>query len=64
MWKLTIMNPCCENVLDVFEGKSLRDLEKKYNEKYTNNFITYNKLENIKLGRCVKAHPFLILERL
>lgn len=64
MWKLTIINPCKDDeIIDVFEAKSIKKLEDAYKEKYTNSFITYNKLENIKLGRCVKAYPFLILER-
>lgn len=64
MWKLTILNPCKDDeVIDVLEAKSLKKLEDAYNQKYNNSFITYNKLENIKLGRCQKAYPFLTLER-
>lgn len=63
MWRLIIKHPLKDEVLNTIEGKSLQKIVKILNDEYENNFITYNKLDNIKCGRN-KALPFLCLERI
>lgn len=63
MWRLKVNNPCnFSECLFELEAKSLQQLVNKYKENFDNNFITYNKLENIKLGRS-SIYPFIHLER-
>lgn len=63
MWRLKVNNPCnYEDCLFELEAKSLQQLVNKYRENFDNGFITYNKLENIKLGRS-NSYPFICLER-
>ena len=63
MWRLIVKHPIKDEVLNTIEGKSLQKIVKILNEQYDNNFITYNKLDNIKCGRN-NALPFLTLERI
>jgi len=64
MWRLVIRNPCDDDdVLCKFEVKSIQDLVKQYNSVYSNQFINYYKLDNIKRGRSERAYPYVILEK-
>lgn len=63
MWKLIVKHPLCDEILCEIEGKSLQKLTELLQQKYPNNFITYNKLDNIKCGRN-NSLPFLTLERI
>lgn len=63
MWKLIVKHPLSNEILCEFEGKSIQKLTELLHEEYPNNFITYNKLENIKCGRN-NSLPFLTLQRI
>ena len=63
MWRLIIKHPIKDEVLQIVEGKSLQKIVQILNKDFENNFITYNKLDNIKCGRN-NSLPFLSLQRI
>ena len=62
-WELVIKHPLKNEVLLRIRADSIKKLEKILNDEYPNNFLTYNKLDNIKSGRNT-SYPFIRLNRM